>query len=188
VLGSTSTYRRMALDRLGLAFVVDGPHVDETPHPGEAPADLAPRLAQEKALAVSRRHPDALVIGSDQVADLNGQPLGKPGTHERATEQLRAMSGQVVVFHTAVSLVCAETGFQAVRTVPVRVGFRALSDAAIERYLRLEQPYDCAGSAKSEGLGISLLRFIDSQDNTALVGLPLIATCDLLREAGVQLP
>lgn len=188
VLGSTSPYRRMALARLGLAFDVDGPHVDEAPRPGETPADLAHRLAQDKALAVSQRHPDALVIGSDQVADLHGRPLGKPGNHDRATEQLNAMSGQVVVFHTAVSLVCADTGFRAVRTVPVRVGFRELSAAEIERYLRIEQPYDCAGSAKSEGLGISLLRFIDSLDNTALVGLPLIATCDLLRDAGVHLP
>ncbi len=178
----------MALARLGLAFDVDGPHVDEAPRPGETPADLAHRLAQDKALAVSQRHPDALVIGSDQVADLHGRPLGKPGNHDRATEQLNAMSGQVVVFHTAVSLVCADTGFRAVRTVPVRVGFRELSAAEIERYLRIEQPYDCAGSAKSEGLGISLLRFIDSLDNTALVGLPLIATCDLLRDAGVHLP
>lgn len=188
ILGSTSRYRREALARLGLPFEVLAPQVDESPQPGETPQALALRLAQAKAQAVAHTRPQAVVIGSDQVADLNGQPLGKPGTHERAVAQLQAMRAQVVTFHTAVSVVCRAKGYQAVRNVPVRVGFRDLSDAEIERYLRAEQPYDCAGSAKSEGLGISLLRFIDSQDNTALVGLPLIATCEMLREAGIAVP
>lgn len=187
VLGSTSRYRRELLSRLGLPFEVDSPNVDETPHPGEAPAALAQRLALAKARAVAQRHPQAVVIGSDQVADLQGEPLGKPGNHERAVAQLRRMRGQVVVFQTALSVVCLETGFEASELAPVRVRFRALSDEAIEAYLRAEQPYDCAGSAKSEGLGIALLEAIDNDDPTALVGLPLIRTCQLLRQAGLPL-
>ena len=187
VLGSTSRYRRELLSRLGLPFEVDSPNVDETPHPGEAPAALAQRLALAKARAVAQRHPQAVVIGSDQVADLQGEPLGKPGNHERAVAQLRRMRGQVVVFQTALSVVCLDTGFEASELAPVRVRFRALSDEAIEAYLRAEQPYDCAGSAKSEGLGIALLDAIDNDDPTALVGLPLIRTCQLLRRAGLPL-
>ncbi len=187
VLGSTSRYRRELLSRLGLPFEVDSPNVDETPRPGEAPAALAQRLALAKARAVAQRHPQAVVIGSDQVADLQGEPLGKPGNHERAVAQLRRMRGQVVVFQTALSVVCLETGFEASELAPVRVRFRALSDEAIEAYLRAEQPYDCAGSAKSEGLGIALLEAIDNDDPTALVGLPLIRTCQLLRQAGLPL-
>jgi len=188
ILGSTSRYRRELLTRLGLAFEVAAPQVDETPHPGEAPRALALRLARAKARDVAARQPEAIVIGADQVADLAGQPLGKPGTHERAVAQLRAMSGQTVIFQTAVAVVCQAMGFEQVDLAPVRVRFRSLDDAEIERYLRAEQPYDCAGSAKSEGLGISLLDAIDSDDPTALIGLPLIRTCRMLRAAGLVLP
>lgn len=188
VLGSTSRYRRELLQRFGLPFDVVGPHVDETPQPNEAPAALAQRLALAKAQAVAVQRPEAIVIGSDQVADLHGQPLGKPGTHERAVAQLRQMSGQTVLFQTAVAVVCAATGLAACELAVVRVVFRDLTDAEIERYLRAEQPYDCAGSAKSEGLGITLLDHIDNDDPTALIGLPLIRTARLLRQAGLQLP
>lgn len=188
VLGSTSRYRRELLQRLGLPFEVLAPGVDEAPLPDETPSALAQRLALAKARAVARQRPDAVVIGSDQVADLHGEPLGKPGTHERAVEQLRRMRGQAVVFQTALAVVCLESGFEATALAPVRVQFRELADDEIERYLRAEQPYDCAGSAKSEGLGIALLDRIDSDDPTALVGLPLIRTCRLLRAAGVQVP
>ncbi|MDA8519685.1 Maf family protein [Acidovorax sp. NCPPB 4044] len=188
VLGSTSRYRRELLSRLALPFDVAAPEVDETPRAGEPPRDLALRLARAKAQAVAHHHPEAVVIGSDQVADLAGSPLGKPGTHERAVEQLRRMRGQTVVFQTAVTVTCQATGFEATDIAPVEVRFRDLSDAEIERYLRAEQPYDCAGSAKSEGLGISLLDAIVSDDPTALVGLPLIRTCRMLRAAGLVLP
>lgn len=188
ILGSTSRYRRELLQRLHLPFEVVAPDVDETPLPGEAPSALALRLALAKAHAVAQRHPNAVVIGSDQVADLAGEPLGKPGTHERAVAQLQRMRGQTVVFQTALAVVCLATGFAQQDLAPVRVRFRDLSDAEIERYLRIEQPYDCAGSAKSEGLGIALLDAIDSDDPTALVGLPLIRTCRLLRAAGVAVP
>lgn len=187
VLGSTSRYRRELLLRLGLPFDVAAPKVDETPRASETPEALARRLALAKARAVATDHPHAAVIGSDQVADLDGEPLGKPGNHERAVEQLRRMRGRTVVFQTAVAVVCAESSFEQVDLAPVRVRFRALSDAEIETYLRLEQPYDCAGSAKSEGLGIALLDAIDNDDPTALVGLPLIRTCRMLRAAGVKL-
>lgn len=187
VLGSTSRYRRELLERLHIPFEVAAPEVDETPRPGETPEALARRLALAKAHVVAQRHPQAVVIGSDQVADLQGEPLGKPGTHERAVQQLQRMRGHTVVFQTAVAVVCAATGFEQLDLAPVRVRFRDLSDAEIEAYLRAEQPYDCAGSAKSEGLGIALLEAIDSDDPTALVGLPLIRTCRMLRAAGVQL-
>ncbi|UZD55514.1 Maf family nucleotide pyrophosphatase [Caldimonas aquatica] len=185
VLGSTSRYRRELLERLRLPFDVAAPQVDETPAPGEAPRELALRLALAKARAVAALRPEAVVIGSDQVADLEGQPIGKPGTHERAVEQLRRMSGRSVVFHTAVAVVRPVTGFERVDLAPVTVRFRTLDDREIEAYLRAEQPYDCAGSAKSEGLGIALLEAIESDDPTALVGLPLIRTCALLRAAGL---
>ncbi len=188
VLGSTSRYRRELLSRLRLAFDVAAPDVDETPLPGEAPRALALRLALAKARDVAARHPQAIVIGSDQVADLAGRPLGKPGTHERAVAQLRAMSGQSVVFQTALSVVCVVTGFEQTDLAAVEVRFRTLNEGEIERYLRAEQPYDCAGSAKSEGLGIALLEAIHSDDPTALVGLPLIRTARLLRAAGCVLP
>lgn len=188
ILGSTSRYRRELLARLGLAFDAQAPDVDETPEAGEAPQALAKRLALAKAREVAQRFPDAIVIGSDQVADLHGTPLGKPHTHERAISQLSQMSGQTVLFHTAVAVVCQASGFEALEVAVIRTHFRALSLAEIERYLLAEQPYDCAGSAKSEGLGISLLQSIDNDDPTALIGLPLIRTCHMLRQAGLQIP
>jgi septum formation protein len=186
VLGSTSRYRRELLARLRLPFSVDAPQVDETPRPGEAPAALAQRLALEKAQDVASRHDSAVVIGADQVAELDGMAIGKPGTHDRAVAQLRAMRGRQVVFHTAVAVLRPATGFAQGLLAPVAVQFRDLHDDEIERYLRLEQPYDCAGSAKCETLGIALLERIDSDDPTALVGLPLMRTCALLRAAGID--
>ncbi|MCT9809435.1 Maf family nucleotide pyrophosphatase [Acidovorax sp. Be4] len=188
ILGSTSRYRRELLERLGLTFATVPPEVDETPAPGEAPRALALRLAEAKARAVAALHPEAVVIGSDQVADLAGQPLGKPLTHERAVLQLRAMRGQTVLFETAVCVTCQASGFVQTELATVEVQFRDLDDDEIERYLRAEQPYDCAGSAKSEGLGISLLTHILNDDPTALIGLPLIRTAKLLRAAGLRLP
>ena len=186
ILGSTSVYRRALLHRLRLPFEVIAPQVDESQRPGEAPAALALRLALEKARDVAARHPGAVVIGADQVADLAGQAMGKPGDHARAVAQLQALCGQWVTFHTAVAVLRPDTGFEQVQVAPVRVRFRALSDADIERYLALEQPYDCAGSAKCEALGIALLEAVESDDPTALVGLPLIRTCRMLREAGID--
>jgi septum formation protein len=174
------------MERLQLPFEVAAPDVDETPLPGEAPRDLALRLALAKAQVVAQRFPKSVVIGSDQVADLHGEPMGKPGDHARATEQLRRMRGQSLIFQTAVAVVCQESGFRQSMLASVRVKFRDLSDAEIESYLLAEQPYDCAGSAKSEGLGISLVESIENDDPTALVGLPLIRTCQLLRAAGVR--
>ncbi|MDM0043552.1 Maf family nucleotide pyrophosphatase [Variovorax dokdonensis] len=187
ILASTSRYRRDLLERLGIPFEVQSPGVDETPLENESPRQLAERLALSKAETVATRFPAAVVIGSDQVADLDGVGLGKPGTHERAVAQLRQMRGQTLVFQTAVAVVCQEANFRQRAIAPVRVVFRDLSDEAIERYLRAEQPYDCAGSAKSEGMGIALLDAIESDDPTALVGLPLIRTCRMLRAAGVAL-
>ena len=187
ILGSTSRYRRELLGRLRIPFDVAAPDVDETPLPDETPRDLAERLARAKAHAVARAFPHAVVIGSDQVAELRGLPLGKPGSHERAVIQLRQMRGQTVIFQTAVAVVCRESGFEQTGLAAVRVKFRDLSDSEIENYLRAEQPYDCAGSAKSEGLGIALLESIESDDPTALVGLPLIRTCKMIQAAGVAL-
>ena len=174
------------LSRLRLPFEVAAPEVDEAPLEGETPAATARRLALAKARAVAARFPDAVVIGSDQVAELDGEPIGKPGTHERAQRQLRLMSGRTVVFHTAVAVVCRATGFEELDLAPVSVRFRQLTDAEIDAYLHAEQPYDCAGSARSEGLGVALLDAIDSDDPTALVGLPLIRTCRMIRAAGVR--
>ena len=187
ILGSTSAYRRDLLARLHIPFEVAAPDVDETPLPGEAPHALAERLALAKARVVAVRFPHAVVIGSDQVADLNGQSLGKPGTHDKAVAQLRQMRGQTVVFQTAVAVVCLDTGFEQSSLAAVRTKFRDLTDDEIESYLQLEKPYDCAGSAKSEGLGIALLDAIYSDDPTALIGLPLIRTCQMLRAAGMAL-
>ena len=187
ILGSTSAYRRELLARLHIPFEVAAPDVDETPLPGEAPNEMAKRLSLAKARAVAVRFPQAVVIGSDQVADLNGLSLGKPGTHDKAVAQLRPMRGQTVVFQTAVAVVCLETGFEQRSLAAVRVKFRDLTNDEIENYLQIEKPYDCAGSAKSEGLGIALLDTIDSDDPTALIGLPLIRTCQMLRAAGVAL-
>ena len=186
ILASTSRYRRELLERLRLPFEVHAPDVDETPRPGEPPAALAQRLALAKAQAVSVRFPEAVVIGSDQVADLDGTPVGKPGAHELAVAQLRAMRGRSVVFQTAVAVIRASTGYVGAALAPVTVRFRALNDAEIEHYLTTEKPYACAGSAKAEALGIALLETIDSDDPTALIGLPLIRTCALLRAAGID--
>jgi len=185
ILASTSRYRRELLERLRLPFDVVAPDVDETPWAGETPPALARRLALAKAQAVARLHPAAVVIGSDQVADLDGVPVGKPGSHDRATAQLRAMSGRSVVFQTAVAVVGPATSPQEA-LVAVTVRFRSLSDAEIDTYLRTEQPYDCAGSAKCETLGIALLDAIESDDPTALVGLPLIRTSAMLRACGID--
>jgi septum formation protein len=186
ILASTSRYRRELLLRLRLPFDVEAPGVDETARAAETPAALARRLALEKARAVAARHPHAIVIGSDQVADLDGLALGKPGTHERAVEQLRLMRGRRVVFQTAVAVVRHDRGHTGQDLAAVAVTFRDLDDTEIEHYLRTETPYDCAGSARSESLGIALLSAIESDDPTALVGLPLIRTCRLLREAGLD--
>ncbi|MEI2814017.1 MAG: Maf family nucleotide pyrophosphatase [Burkholderiaceae bacterium] len=187
ILGSTSPYRRELLSRLRIPFSVQSPEVDETPLEGERPMQLAQRLALAKAKAVAEKNPNAVVIGSDQVADLNGMSLGKPGNFERAMVQLRQMSGQTVVFQTALAVVCLDSGFEQADLASVRVQFRVLSDAEIAAYLHAEKPYDCAGSAKSEGLGIALLESIANDDPTALVGLPLIRTCNLLRAAGIKI-
>jgi septum formation protein len=186
ILASTSRYRRELLERLRLPFSVQAPDVDERPLPGEAPAATASRLALAKARSVALGNPDALVIGSDQVAELDGVAIGKPGSHERAIAQLRAMSGRTVVFHTALAAIRVAREFSAESLVPVRVRVRELSDREIAHYLHTEQPYDCAGSAKSEALGIALLDAIESDDPTALVGLPLISTCAMLRAAGLD--
>ena len=186
ILASTSVYRRQMLERLHLPFTVIASCVDEVALPGETPQHLACRLALAKAHAVALEHPQSVVIGSDQVADLNGTALGKPGTHTRAIEQLQRMRGQTVVFQTAVAVVCIASGFSKTELAQVKVQFKYLSDTQIEHYLLAEQPYDCAGSAKSEGLGIALLARIDNDDPTALVGLPLIRTCQLLESAGFK--
>ena len=186
LLGSTSPYRRELLARLRSPFEVAAPEVDETAYPSETPKQLACRLAMAKARAVAARFPSHVVIGSDQVADLDGLALGKPGDHARAVLQLQQMRGQTVVFQTAVAVVCRESGFAQMDLAQVQVKFRELSDAQIEAYLLAEMPYDCAGSAKSEGLGIALLERIDNDDPSALVGLPLIRTCRMLEAAGVR--
>jgi septum formation protein len=186
VLASTSRYRRELLERLRLPFDVIAPRVDETRRADESCAELALRLASAKARAVAALRPDAVVIGADQVADLDGVPVGKPGTHARAVEQLHAMSGRLVVFQTAVAVARPATAYERALLAPVRVRFRSLDDGEIERYLQLERPYDCAGSAKAETLGIALLDAVEADDPTALVGLPLIRTCALLREAGLD--
>jgi len=186
LLGSTSPYRRDLLARLRIPFEVAAPEVDETAYPNETPKQLACRLAMAKARAVAARFPSHVVIGSDQVADLDGLALGKPGDHARAVLQLQQMRGQTVVFQTAVAVVCRDSGFAQMDLAQVQVKFRDLSDAQIEAYLLAEMPYDCAGSAKSEGLGIALLERIDNDDPSALVGLPLIRTCRMLEAAGVR--
>jgi septum formation protein len=186
ILGSTSPYRRELLARLRIPFEVAAPDVDETAQASETPKQLACRLAMAKARAIATQFPACVVIGSDQVAELDGQALGKPGNHARATAQLQQMRGKTVIFQTAVAVVCLETGFAQMDLAQVNVKFRELSDAEIEAYLQAETPYDCAGSAKSEGLGIALLESIDNDDPTALVGLPLIRTCRMIQAAGVK--
>lgn len=189
ILASSSKYRRELLDRLRLPFDVQVPNIDETPLPGETPEQTAMRLARDKAIAVAQQFPGALVIGSDQVATLDGAQIGKPGTHENALKQLQQMRGRRVIFHTALCLCDGRTANPSdaaqVENVQTFVTFRDLPDAELDAYLRIEQPYDCAGSAKNEALGIAILEKIESTDPTALTGLPLIALCTMLRRAGV---
>lgn len=185
ILASTSPYRRELLARLGLPFEVANPQTDESALANETPEALALRLSEAKARAVAESYPDALIIGSDQVATVGGQVYGKPGTHERAVEQLRALSGKTVNFFTGLCLFNAQTGKSDVRGIPTLVTFRELSDAEIDNYLRREPAYNCAGSAKSEGLGIALLQSMKGDDPNALIGLPLIALCDMLRQQGM---
>jgi septum formation protein len=189
ILASTSRYRRELLERLHVSFDAIPPGIDETAHPNERPGPLSLRLSIEKAAAVSEAHPDAVVIGSDQTASIDGlQSIGKPGTHERAVAQLRAASGQALVFHTSMAVMRTRDRFQRTITVDTRIRFRVLTEQEIEAYLQAEKPYDCAGAAKCEGLGISLLDSIESSDPTAIIGLPLIALAGQLREAGVLIP
>jgi septum formation protein len=185
ILASSSAYRRELLSRLQLPFTADVPDIDERPQPGETPSATALRLAREKAAAVARRHPGSLVIGSDQVATLDNLQIGKPGNHAKALAQLQLMRGREVVFHTALCLWDGRSGSHQVEDIQTAVKFRDLSDAELDAYLRIEQPYDCAGSAKNEALGIAILERIDSSDPTALTGLPLIALTGMLRKAGV---
>lgn len=180
ILASTSPYRRELLGRLKLPFEVCSPEVDETPLPGETPEETAYRLAIAKAQSAAKDFPDALIIGSDQVATLDGLQLGKPHTHGNAVRQLALMRGRSVVFHTALCLYNSRTGNTQVKVVPFTVHFRNLSDAQIESYLAMEQPYNCAGSAKSEGLGIALIEKMNGDDPNALIGLPLIALIEML--------
>ena len=187
ILASTSPYRRELLGRLGLSFSTANPQTDESPLPSEAPEALALRLSEAKARAVMAEHPDALIIGSDQVATVDGQIYGKPGNHERAVAQLKALSGKTVNFFTGLCLLNARTGQAEVRGIPTLVTFRELSEREIENYLRREPAYNCAGSAKSEGLGIALLHSMQGDDPNALIGLPLIALCDMLRRQGVEI-
>ena len=187
VLASTSRYRRLLLERLGVPFVTVAPGVDEAALEGEAPSATAFRLAETKARKVAHLYPDALIIGSDQVADCAGAAIGKPGNHERAVAQLTALSGQTVIFRTGLALLDATTSQCQTALVDVRSTFRFLSTAEIETYLRREKPYDCAGSVRSEGLGIALFESIESDDPTALIGLPLIRLATMLRAAGVAL-
>jgi septum formation protein len=188
ILASTSIYRRQLLDRLVLPYTVVSPATDESPREDETPQALAERLAYAKADAVAALHPEAWVIGSDQVAERDGVALGKPGDHANAVAQLRAASGRVLHFHTAVCLRCAAKDVALAHRDVTDVAFRALDGASIERYLLSERPYDCAGSFKSEGLGIGLFESIRSNDPTALIGLPLIALARMLREAGFDVP
>lgn len=186
ILASTSKYRRELLERLRIPFEVVSPEVDETPLAKETPAELVLRLAKAKAQAVAKQRPDAWVIGSDQVADFLGAAIGKPHTHDRAMAQLQLMRGETIIFRTGLCLTKGDIAH--CTSVDTEVSFRKLSDEVLESYLLAEQPYDCAGSAKSEGLGISLLSSIKSEDPTALIGLPLIALSQLLRDAGFSIP
>ena len=185
ILASTSPYRRELLNRLGLAFDVANPQTDETPLPGETPESLSLRLSEAKARAVASLYPDALIIGSDQVATVDGKIYGKPGNHQNAVEQLRELSGKTVNFFTGLCLLNAQNGRADVCGIPTLVTFRQLTDSEIENYLLREPAYNCAGSAKSEGLGIALLSSMRGEDPNALVGLPLIALCDMLRRQGM---
>jgi septum formation protein len=185
VLASTSRYRRELLERLGLAFETASPRFDETPLPKEGTATTALRLSVGKAQSLASSFSDALIIGADQVASIDGLRLGKPGGHDNAVRQLRLLSGKTALFDTAVSVLDARDGKLQSRVVACRVVFRALDDDRIEAYLRREQPYDCAGSAKAEGLGIALIARIETEDPTSLIGLPLIALTAMLERAGL---
>ncbi|HEX7387252.1 MAG TPA: Maf family nucleotide pyrophosphatase [Castellaniella sp.] len=184
ILASSSPYRRELLQRLALPFESITPDIDETPHAGERPAALSVRLAREKAARIARMHPEALIVGSDQVADFNGQPVGKPGGFEAAHAQLQRFSGRTVLFHTALCLTQGARSEAALVSTECR--FLTLSEAQIDHYLSAEQPFDVAGSAKAECLGIALMESIRSDDPTALIGLPLIALCRLLRGFGAD--
>jgi septum formation protein len=186
VLASTSPYRRDLLARLSVPFEVAAPEVDETPLAGESPDDTAQRLSVLKARAVAEKFPDALIIGSDQVALLEGRQLGKPGTHDKAVEQLKAMRAKTLEFHTALTLLNARTGHTQTANVPVRLVMRDYSDAQIDAYLRKDQPYNCCGSARSEALGIALIERYETEDPNALVGLPLIKLVEMLANEGVD--
>ena len=188
ILASSSKYRIIQLQRLGIPFTCQSPEIDETSHNGESPSGLVERLAAGKAETASHKHPQAVVIGSDQLAVFNGRIIGKPGTYEAAQQQLEAFSGQIVEFLTAVSVQCQASGFAEQHTDRTRVSFRSLQADEIERYLEKEKPFDCAGAFKAESLGITLFEHISSEDPTALVGLPLIRTAEMLRRAGFQLP
>ena len=188
ILASSSPYRKRLLERLNLTFQCISPDIDETPHPGEAPALLAARLSEEKAQAVAKKHPDSLIIASDQVAVRNSTILGKPGTEENAQAQLKKSSGQIVKFITSLTLVHPEHDKLETRVIPYKVKFRTLNDEEIARYIKADNPLNCAGSFKWEELGISLFEEMEGSDPTALEGLPLIALCNLLRERGISLP
>jgi septum formation protein len=188
VLASSSRYRQEQLARLRLAFATESPGIDEAPLPGEAPRATAQRLALAKAQAVARQHADALVIGADQVAELDGRAIGKPGTHAAALEQLLAMRGRTVRFHSGIALLDSRSGNWLCDSVATEVRFRDLAPAALDAYLKAEEPYDCAGSARIESLGICLVEAVHSDDPTALVGLPLIALTSMLARMGVELP
>jgi septum formation protein len=188
VLASTSPYRQELLARLGIPFETTAPNVDESPAAGEMPQALALRLACAKAQAAQAAFPDALIIGCDQVAAVGATLLNKPGTHARAVEQLKLMSGKQIAFFTALCLLNARTLQRQTAIVPVTVHMRELGTGQIERYLQAERPYDCAGSARIEGFGITLVARLDGDDPNALIGLPLIKLCDMLRNEGVELP
>lgn len=188
VLASSSTYRKALIARLGLDCRALAPEIDERALPAEAPFATASRLAEAKARRIAEREPAALIIGSDQVAVLDGQPIGKPGSHVAAVRQLQAMSGRTVLFHTALCLLNSETRAVQLANVPTTVRFRPLKAGQIERYLLQDQPYDCAGSAKIESLGIALVEQLESEDPTALIGLPLIALVTMLQKEGIQIP
>lgn len=188
VLASSSSYRKALIARLGLDCQFLAPDIDEAALQAEAPVVTATRLAQAKARKIALVKPRALIIGSDQVAVLDDAVLGKPGSHAAAFRQLQAMSGKTTVFHTAISLYDAASDEMQCANVPTTVCMRELSDEAIERYLRQDQPYDCAGSAKIEALGIALVEKVESDDPTALIGLPLITLVTMLKRAGIDLP
>ncbi len=187
VLASSSPYRRQLLEKLGLPFETISPEIDESAQPGEHPEALVARLAEHKARAAASHYPDALIIGSDQVAVLDGTIVGKPGSHENAVRQLQAASGKKIIFHTGVCLLNSRTGKTQTEAVPYTVVFRRLGRQQIENYLRKEQPYNCAGSFKSEGLGIALFERFEGEDPNTLIGLPLIRLVDMLEREGMAI-